>query len=604
MSIAILLALAAIFTADSPAPLLAATASIENIRLSDPTGGFPYAEEPFVAVDSRGRVFVGWKELAGLTENGASGFASSSDGGRTWSRRHMERSSPGATQSDPWLTVDDLDRVYYSRLEGPQIVISRSDDAGDTWTPLVNAATGGPNVDKGSMKSDRDGAVYVAYSEAGRTLNDWKIRVTRSSDGGLTWSPAQALGTGLNLFAAVVAARPTGKVWGIWQAPGSAFSNIMCAASSNRGETWEAPVRVNPVFGTAASGLTLTPQRLAYPSADSDSRGRLFVAWSDVTRGEWDIVVSRSEDDGRTWSAPVRVDDSSSGDQWTAALAVDARDTLHAAWYDTRTGSVNLYYSSSTDGGATWSPNTKVTSQETPTATTTRLSEYIGLAADRNGTAYMAWTDWRDGGPAIYFASIPGCTAPAAPRASNNGPVGVGEALQLTASTIEGASYSWTGPNDFRSSLQNASIPNATTAASGTYSVTATVEGCTSAPATTSVTVLPGSCTPGPNTLCLNSSRFSVQVAWRVPSQGTSGAGAAVPLTSDTGYFWFFSANNVEVVIKVVDGRAFNRHHWAFYGALSDVEYTITMTDMTTGATKTYFNPPGRLASVADTAAF
>ena len=111
------------------------------------------------------------------------------------------------------------------------------------------------------------------------------------------------------------------------------------------------------------------------------------------------------------------------------------------------------------------------------------------------------------------------------------------------------------------------------------------------------------SCSPDATTLCLNAGRFQVRVNWSVPSQGTSGAGMAVPLTSDTGYLWFFSSNNVELVIKVVDGRAFNSRFWVFYGALSDVEYTITVTDTQTGV-------PGptttlrTLASVADTSAF
>jgi uncharacterized protein YfaP (DUF2135 family) len=111
-------------------------------------------------------------------------------------------------------------------------------------------------------------------------------------------------------------------------------------------------------------------------------------------------------------------------------------------------------------------------------------------------------------------------------------------------------------------------------------------------------------CAASATELCLNSSRFKVRVSWRVPSQGTSGAGNAVPLTSDTGYFWFFTASNVELVIKVVDGRSFNGKFWVFYGALSDVEYTIAVTDTQTGAVKTYFNPSGRLGSVADTDAF
>jgi len=97
---------------------------------------------------------------------------------------------------------------------------------------------------------------------------------------------------------------------------------------------------------------------------------------------------------------------------------------------------------------------------------------------------------------------------------------------------------------------------------------------------------------------------FFIRVDWRVPSQGTSGRAQGVVLTSNTVYFWFFTPSNVEVIVKVVDGRAFNGHWWVFYGALSDVEYTITITDQANGAEKVYFNPAGTMASVADTAAF
>jgi hypothetical protein len=58
------------------------------------------------------------------------------------------------------------------------------------------------------------------------------------------------------------------------------------------------------------------------------------------------------------------------------------------------------------------------------------------------------------------------------------------------------------------------------------------------------------------------------------------------------------------VVLKVLDGTPVNGHHWVFYGALSSVEYTVTLTDTQTGEVNTYRNPSGRLASVADTGAF
>ncbi len=75
-------------------------------------------------------------------------------------------------------------------------------------------------------------------------------------------------------------------------------------------------------------------------------------------------------------------------------------------------------------------------------------------------------------------------------------------------------------------------------------------------------------------------------------------------MTNDTGWFWFFDPANVEVMLKVLDGTALNGKHWVFYGALSSVEYTITVTDTQTGVQKIYKNPSGTLASVADTEAF
>ena len=115
----------------------------------------------------------------------------------------------------------------------------------------------------------------------------------------------------------------------------------------------------------------------------------------------------------------------------------------------------------------------------------------------------------------------------------------------------------------------------------------------------------PAACTTNSTTLCLNAARFQASVIFSAPSLGITNAPAqAVPLTSDTGYFWFFSANNVEIVLKVVDGRAFNNFFWVFEGALTDVAYTITVTDTQTGAVKTYSNPAGHLGSFADTAAF
>ena len=88
-------------------------------------------------------------------------------------------------------------------------------------------------------------------------------------------------------------------------------------------------------------------------------------------------------------------------------------------------------------------------------------------------------------------SATPACSPPAAPTAGNNGPIWAGMTLNLTASTVPGATYSWTGPNAFSSTNQNPTIANASTNASGPFSVTAATGGCASTPATTIVTVNP-----------------------------------------------------------------------------------------------------------------
>jgi hypothetical protein len=109
-------------------------------------------------------------------------------------------------------------------------------------------------------------------------------------------------------------------------------------------------------------------------------------------------------------------------------------------------------------------------------------------------------------------------------------------------------------------------------------------------------------CTADARDLCLSSSRFRVAVSFSV--LGVPGTGQAVPLTDDTGAFWFLGPDNLELAVKVLDGRPVNGHFWIFYGALSDLHYTLTVTDTLTGAVKIYDNPAGRLASFADTGAF
>jgi hypothetical protein len=113
----------------------------------------------------------------------------------------------------------------------------------------------------------------------------------------------------------------------------------------------------------------------------------------------------------------------------------------------------------------------------------------------------------------------------------------------------------------------------------------------------------PGTCGLA-TTLCAQNGRFEVTVDWQGTPLGPSLPAQTVPVTDDSGYFWFFTPENVEVMVKVLDGRPVNGAYWVFYGALSNLAYRVTVRDTLTSAVWTHDNRWGEMASVADTKAF
>ena len=138
-------------------------------------------------------------------------------------------------------------------------------------------------------------------------------------------------------------------------------------------------------------------------------------------------------------------------------------------------------------------------------------------------------------------------------------------------------------------------------------------------------------CRSGGRYLCLRDGRFEVQAHWTNPDiVGDYGFGTGVPIdfsdesglfwffepdnvelvlkvldgTSINGNYWFFNPENIELAVKVLDGRALNGHFWVLYGGLSDVEYKITLTDTVTGLPAEYANKKGSICGHVDTEPF
>ena len=111
-------------------------------------------------------------------------------------------------------------------------------------------------------------------------------------------------------------------------------------------------------------------------------------------------------------------------------------------------------------------------------------------------------------------------------------------------------------------------------------------------------------CVTDAQTLCLSNNRYQVRTTWRTAT-GQTGSGNAVRLTADTGYFWFFDQNNVEMVLKVLNACGLNSRYWVFAGGLTNVQVTTTVTDTQTGQVKTYNNALNQaFLPLQDTGAF
>jgi hypothetical protein len=84
------------------------------------------------------------------------------------------------------------------------------------------------------------------------------------------------------------------------------------------------------------------------------------------------------------------------------------------------------------------------------------------------------------------------------------------------------------------------------------------------------------------STLELRDNRFLVDVQWTGPI-GAASAGHPVRLTDESAYFWFFDQANVELTLKLLDGQAVNGHFWVFLASMTDLPFTLTVTDTQLG---------------------
>lgn len=259
---------------------------------------------------------------------------------------------------------ESLGQNVYSSLRTGNIWSARSVDGGATFGP--RASVFGPTLASGLRLHDP-----VLACSAGACVALWRVEpfaatadvlVVHSADAGVTWSAPAVLSSTATLSGfgppVTVAADGAGTFVAIWQALVSGDDDLLVSRSIDGGQSWSPATLLYP---EAASDLGDD----VGPRLATDGAGTWVVAWSSDddlggTLGtDVDILVSRSTDAGLTWSAPAALDAAAAGDterDIDVGLVLDIDGNWVAAWDVGTSPVVNLRSAASSDGGATWGP--------------------------------------------------------------------------------------------------------------------------------------------------------------------------------------------------------------------------------------------------------
>jgi len=346
------------------------------------------------------------------------GVGYSFDGGWTW-HDDLFPQMVYPWQSDPALTYNSAGAMYvcilsYDPVGEDGLYVSASTDGGVSWGPFYPAVNAAPNSfeDKELIACDRtgspyDGNLYVAWAKFTSTT---RIHCVRSTSQGTSWEAPTQVSDLTGVQWPVPAVGPSGEVYIAWVKTGSPYG-IRFDKSLNGGVTWGTDVAVQSTsFGSAY----ITPSLLifCYPAMDVDitngpNRGYIYIAYSDDIYGDTDLLFTRSANGGDTWSRPIRINDDAVAngcDQFHPWLVCDEQGVLHVIFYDRRNDPVqnlymDLYYSYSSDGGLSWSPNERITTVSSnpglDSLDSGLIGEYNGLAV-RDNVIHPIWTDTRN----------------------------------------------------------------------------------------------------------------------------------------------------------------------------------------------------------------
>lgn len=363
-----------------------AAAAGENVRVSEP-GETSGSNENAVATNGKGGIIVGWQD------SGTSRccYATSADGGATWSVRCLKPSNTSAHAGDATAGASPDGALYAVCMDYSidQVRISHTLDNGKTWSAWKSVQSA---PDKPWVGAGKGGTVFISWlgDQAG-----WK----RSQDYGETWEAVKPLG--------FINHGTTFGVGGNYVHVLFNQGNGLSYQRSVDGGTNAEPKRVLVSNEGTFCYSPCNPRQHPITGGGSDPTGKNVVAvWTSTMNGpgsdgDDDVWAVISRDYGATWTKPIRVNDNTARSrQIQAWAAADAYGRIHVAWTDLRNGADQyaVYYASTLDDK--FGPNVEVTDKRSRASGF--YGDYKGITIDGNDVL-MTWVDSRSGRPEIYF---------------------------------------------------------------------------------------------------------------------------------------------------------------------------------------------------------
>lgn len=394
---------------------------------------------------------------------GTDGIYISHDGGHTWANHGLlddQQSwidSPYVSDGDPVIvfgprpdaqghfSYDNGTRAYYVGLgsykpsfpsgyspsRAPEfILVSASDDGGQTWSAPVRATTkDNPNTfnDKNSAWADNNpdspyfGNLYVGFT-AFRSFTfagngNEPVEVSRSTDGGASFSapnqlsPAGNNGTGNGRQGSDIVTGPDGTVYVAFEQGNSQ----VVAISRDGGRSYSRPITMGPVTDIAdpIPGANFRTDSFASIAADPRTgTTTAYASWVTRTADGGRVVVVKSTDRGQTWTTPVKVSGSEGyaffngmdvAPNGRVDIGYQAQTALDPTTFGTGNATINSWYVHGDGSPGGYSAPAKVTSAGSDPAASAQNNLQRQFWGDYNTlvstatNALFIYTDSRNG---------------------------------------------------------------------------------------------------------------------------------------------------------------------------------------------------------------